>query len=400
MKWLVAALALSLSSSIAFAQAGMRKPPPESPSVTLTRMETAITAHDVKGLAKLLHKNVLVHGLWFPDAACTKRFGKQRTIKKAEHAALAQCLSKLEIMSSTRKSSSAQLVTYKPGVELEVAFEEGELYYAGYVHPNPSATPSITVQTFEALRKTGTTNVDKLVAAKLDPEVARRGGSQLAAWLDICLDAQGVPKITVAGATTREIGAIFLAATADWTFDPQILGGKSTTLVCSQSLLTYPAAMAPKIEQLPRTNIPYIEEVDGLGEVGGVEGGVAGEWIPGVGYSNQPPPPPPPPPAPTQNVPPTLLEANRLTGNKLITPDPKTVEEIKKSGKDKIIGSYKLCLDTQGAVTVVKQLKSTGFAAYDTKIQAEMQTWTYKPYAINGKPAPVCTAVTFIYSQK
>jgi hypothetical protein len=26
--------------------------------------------------------------------------------------------------------------------------------------------------------------------------------------------------------------------------------------------------------------------------------------------------------------------------------------------------------------------------------------WRYKPYNVNGKPVPVCTAVTFIYSQK
>jgi hypothetical protein len=29
-----------------------------------------------------------------------------------------------------------------------------------------------------------------------------------------------------------------------------------------------------------------------------------------------------------------------------------------------------------------------------------MRTWTYRPFLVNGKPAPVCTAVTFIYSQK
>ena len=26
--------------------------------------------------------------------------------------------------------------------------------------------------------------------------------------------------------------------------------------------------------------------------------------------------------------------------------------------------------------------------------------WRYKPYLVNGKAVPVCTAVTFIYSQK
>ena len=26
--------------------------------------------------------------------------------------------------------------------------------------------------------------------------------------------------------------------------------------------------------------------------------------------------------------------------------------------------------------------------------------WKYSPYMVNGKAVPVCTAVTFIYSQK
>jgi hypothetical protein len=30
----------------------------------------------------------------------------------------------------------------------------------------------------------------------------------------------------------------------------------------------------------------------------------------------------------------------------------------------------------------------------------EMRQWAYRPYLINGKPVPVCTAVTFIYSQQ
>jgi len=293
MRALAVLLAVS-SSSTAFA-----KPLPEEPSVTVTRVARAIRAHDAKALAKLMHANVLVRGMWFPDAACTKRFGKQRMLKKREHAAFAQCLTKLELGSSTRKSSSefAQLVTYQPGIEIELAFADGQLYYAGYVHAKPSATPSLTAPSFEALRKTGTTNVDARVAAKLDPEVAKHGRTQVAAWLDVCLDEKGAATITVAEATTKEIGAVFLAATSDWTFDPHVI--TTAAVVCSQSLLTYPAASAPTMELLPRSEVPHVGEVDGEGVLGGVVGdGV--EWVPGVGYPNtltvRPPPPPPPPP--------------------------------------------------------------------------------------------------------
>ena len=45
-------------------------------------------------------------------------------------------------------------------------------------------------------------------------------------------------------------------------------------------------------------------------------------------------------------------------------------------------------------------LKSTGFSAYDQTIQSTIRgTWRYRPFLVNGKAAPVCTAVTFIYSQ-
>jgi protein TonB len=136
------------------------------------------------------------------------------------------------------------------------------------------------------------------------------------------------------------------------------------------------------------------------GEIGGVAGGVVGGDLNGV-MGAPPPPPPPPPPAPPQNVPPTLLEGSRIAGEKQIIPDDVTKTEIQRSGKDKIIGSFKLCINAGGEVTNVTMLKSSGFAAYDQKIQGKMRgEWKYRPYAVNGKAVPVCTAVTFIYSQK
>ena len=113
-----------------------------------------------------------------------------------------------------------------------------------------------------------------------------------------------------------------------------------------------------------------------------------------------PPPPPPPPPAPPQNVPPSLLEGARIAGNKTIVPDDMTKLDIQQAGKDKIIGTWKLCITVAGDISSVTMLKSTGFPAYDAKVERGIRTWRYRPYQINGKPAPVCTAVTFIYSQQ
>jgi len=135
------------------------------------------------------------------------------------------------------------------------------------------------------------------------------------------------------------------------------------------------------------------------GEVGGVAGGVVGGDINGV--MGAPPPPPPPPPAAPTVVPPTMLEGSRIRGDKTIVPDDVTKTEIQRSGKDKVIGSFKLCLSATGDISSVTMLKSTGFSAYDGKISSTMRAeWGYKPYMVNGKAVPVCTAVTFIYSQK
>jgi periplasmic protein TonB len=148
-----------------------------------------------------------------------------------------------------------------------------------------------------------------------------------------------------------------------------------------------------------------VEETGGdpAGEEGGVEGGEAGGVVGGeigsVLGAPPPPPPPPPPPAPPQNVPPTILEGQRVAGNKHIVPSEVTKTAIQRSGKSKIVGSFKLCLTTSGTISSINMLKSTGFPDYDGKIQTEMRSWRYRPYLVNGKAVPVCTAVTFIYSQ-
>jgi len=120
----------------------------------------------------------------------------------------------------------------------------------------------------------------------------------------------------------------------------------------------------------------------------------------GTAQAQTTPPPPPPPGAPSV-VPPTALESHRIAGTKAIAPDDATKRDIARSGKDRIVNSFKLCVTVDGKAASVKLLKSSGFAAYDQKIIDTIQReWTYSPYVIHGKPAPVCTAVTFIYTQQ
>src|SRR5438874_1475224 len=84
----------------------------------------------------------------------------------------------------------------------------------------------------------------------------------------------------------------------------------------------------------------------------------------------------------------------------LLSPSAATKAAIERT-HDFTAASFKLCLDDTGAVVTVRGLKSTGYPAYDDKLRMTiLDTWKYKPYLVNGQPVPVCTAVTFIYTQE
>ena len=127
-----------------------------------------------------------------------------------------------------------------------------------------------------------------------------------------------------------------------------------------------------------------------------------------------PPSAAPPPPAPTiaavaspappvaaaaQIVAPAALEANRIAGNKLIAPDGLTQDAINRAGSDALVSTYKVCVTADGAISLVAQMKSSGFPVYDEKIRSTIRAeWRYRPYLVAGVPTPVCTALRFVYS--
>jgi TonB family protein len=100
-----------------------------------------------------------------------------------------------------------------------------------------------------------------------------------------------------------------------------------------------------------------------------------------------------------QNVPPNVLEALRISSTKLIVPADDDKRAFAKSKREKMVASVKLCVDTSGNVSGLQLLKSSGFARYDAKLLREMAAWRYSPFMAQGNAAPVCTAVTFIYTQ-
>jgi hypothetical protein len=149
-----------------------------------------------------------------------------------------------------------------------------------------------------------------------------------------------------------------------------------------------------------------VEVVGGMASDGDPNGVVDGR-VGGIAGGLPPPPPPPrsprPPPPPgsgPQMVAPTALAALRTKGDSQIAPDEDTKVEMLRNSIAKVVASFKLCVKDTGEVKSVAQLKSSGFPAYDQKLIAGIKTWEYTPFVLNGKPAPVCTAVTFIYTQQ
>ena len=61
-------------------------------------------------------------------------------------------------------------------------------------------------------------------------------------------------------------------------------------------------------------------------------------------------------PVPPQTVAPTVLDANRVGGDKDIMPDATTQSEISRAGVDTIAGSFKICLTVEGTINTVSLL--------------------------------------------
>jgi TonB family protein len=140
----------------------------------------------------------------------------------------------------------------------------------------------------------------------------------------------------------------------------------------------------------------------------GVQGGSPTGQSPIGVITNQPIVPGPrivaPPPAPElprqpATAPPTVIEAQRIAGQKFIQPDEGTKLQMARDGRARVEAVVKMCLSAQGDVTSTRLGQSSGYAEYDALILGTMQAWKYRPYLVDDQPAPVCTQVKFIYQQ-
>lgn len=115
-----------------------------------------------------------------------------------------------------------------------------------------------------------------------------------------------------------------------------------------------------------------------------------------------------PPPVPVaaevetpEHVPAAVLGTLRRTaGEAQIQPPSATKNAMSRTGKDSIKAILLMCLDKSGAVTRKQIVRSSGYADYDAKLRSGVARWRYEPYRANGKPAAICTQLTFVYHQE
>jgi hypothetical protein len=96
-------------------------------------------------------------------------------------------------------------------------------------------------------------------------------------------------------------------------------------------------------------------------------------------------------------VAPPALKAQRISGETLISPPDIVKTQMQRDDHKKSIGTFKLCVDTAGAVSSVTTLASTKYPAYDAKLMTAIRAWGYKPFMVGDKPVAVCSTVSFVY---
>ena len=335
----------------------------------------ADAAGDAATLEGMMRDEVVVGKLWFEDARCAQF--SSGAFHADQFAALARCLAGLKLRPSAREDAlgDVTVMSYGPGFEVEarVVTTRGhaQLAWIGFAsqHAGSPSLPTLDAATFEGLRASGE-RVPVLEAATVRAvEEGFDGKDEVAlVWLKVCIDSSGV--VTTVDAyepTSYAASDAFTAAVRAWTFRPFLLAGHAVP-ACSMVRMAYPADKAPSVEVLPL-------------------------------------PPPPsrakrPPLSMSQRKFHDLVEGKRISGEKLIVPDDDTKWEIRRLRLHRIEGRYRVCVDDTGHVESVLPMFATGFPAYDRDILAAIQRWVYAPYMIDGQPVPVCTAVTFIYSQR
>jgi protein TonB len=99
-----------------------------------------------------------------------------------------------------------------------------------------------------------------------------------------------------------------------------------------------------------------------------------------------------------QIVPQVAIDKRQISGDRQIRPASETKVKMVRAGDMRVVTTVKMCVSARGTVNRLELLSSSGYPAYDRKVLNQIRTWRYRPFEVNGKPVPVCTAVTLIYT--
>lgn len=334
----------------------------ERPAVAKSALENA--ANKPADIERLLRGTVINGGMWWNHPDCFREFPVSATIRPDQFSAFARCLAGLALQPSPRLDALPDVTVfrYEPGFEIEARIVDDDgggprLTWIGYVaRRGPSdPLPTITAAALEGLRLAGDPNgpLDRSTPG-LEP-LARPSEFT---WFKICLDADGVvAKLEPRQTTSPAVMRMFEAAATTWQFKPFIANGQPQP-VCSMILMRYPAVPLTEPEMLPMPT---------------------GDNLP-------------------------LLVASAamklVNGTKMVVPDDRDRLKVQRSSVRKLTGVFRACTDEAGKVVDLLPLRSTGLASYDQRILAAMSRYVYAPVLDRGRPIPVCTIITFIYSQK
>jgi len=336
------------SISLAVLLIGCSGAPPRDPSKAI--------AVDPLHLSTALKTPVKYTGLLFGDQTC--RQIQPGTIGTDALPAFGKCLELLGLNKGPRQGALPDevLYVYGPGIEVSARFQLGDggaahVEEIGYIEggSNPTLTPSA----FDALR--GGTNELKFTDAQRD-QLDKIGDTS--AWLKICVDSDGsVTDVRTIEASSPYAGEVYAEAVKAWRVTPFQLRDHAIP-ACTVHKFGYPNA-SNELEALP---LPTA-----------AEGGPPSVYLDSLG--------------------------TRIAGTSEIVPDSPTKIELAQNGNPPLAAGVRFCIDGSGKVSTVKVVAPSGLKVYDDELQSGVKAWAFKPYLRDGKAIPVCSAVTFHYSQ-
>jgi len=99
-------------------------------------------------------------------------------------------------------------------------------------------------------------------------------------------------------------------------------------------------------------------------------------------------------------LPPTVFQGLRISGETQIQAPNVVKTQMMRDRKDRVLGTLKVCIATDGGISSVSVAASTTYPEYDARLVAAARGWRYRAYLVNGRPMPACSAVTFVYTIK